>query len=285
MGGQLLAPHLLDIEYKDREAPAPGDLRVLLAQRTGSGVAGVFEGSGALQFLLGTEMPECLVGHIDLAAHLEKLGGILQLLRDFFDGPDIGSDILAHHAVASGGSTHQLPVLVLEAARKTVDLDLDHILRFNACIPHSAVKITQFIVGKCIQQALHLDRMGHFLEAAAGRSADVLGGRSGRDQLGVLRFQLLQLPGQGVVFEVLQLGGILIVIKAVILLDNSAQFLDALSGLFQFHSSTLLPDTASRPRLISHAIVYHKTGHFVNEKTELPSPFCGEMQPCSILAF
>ena len=210
---------------------------------------------------------------------------MLQLLRDLFDGPDIGSDILAHHAVASGGSTHQLPVLVFEAARKAVDLDLDHILRFNACIPHSAVKITQFIVGKCIQQALHLDRMGHFLEATAGRSADVLGGRRGRDQLGVLRFQLLQLPGQGVVFEVLQLGGILIVIKAVILLDNSAQFLDALSGLFQFHSSTLLPDTASRPRLISHAIVYHKTGHFVNEKTELPSPFAGKCSPVVFLLF
>ena len=106
VGGQLLAPHLLHIENKNRKAPASCDLCILLAQRTGSGVAGVLEGSGALQFLLGTEMPERLVGHIDLAAHLEKLGGILQLLRDFLDGPDIGSDILAHHAVASGGSTH-----------------------------------------------------------------------------------------------------------------------------------------------------------------------------------
>ena len=84
--------------------------------------------------------------------------------------------------------------------------------------------------------------MCHFCEASAGGAADMLGGRSWSDQLRVLRFQLLQFPRQGVVFKVLEFGGVLVVIKAVILLDHSAQFLYALLGLFQFHSSTLLPD-------------------------------------------
>ena len=182
------------------------------------------------------------MGHINLAAHLEKLRGIFQLLRYLFDSPDIGGDVLAHDTVAAGRSTNQFTVLVLKAARKTVDLDFDDIFRLDTRVTHSAVEITQFIVGKCIQQAFHLDGMCHFCEASAGGAADMLGGRSRSDQLRVLRLQLLQFPRQGVVFKVLEFGGVLVVIKAVILLDNSAQLLYALLGLFQFHSSTLLPD-------------------------------------------
>ena len=242
VGSQLLAAHLLDVENKNRKAAAPGDLGVLLAQRTGGGVAGILEGCRALQLLLGAEVLECLMGHINLAAHLEKLRGIFQLFRYLFDSPDIGGDILAHDTVAAGRSTDQFTVLVLKAARKTVDLDFDDILRLDTRVTHSAVEITQFIVGKCIQQTFHLDGMCHFCEAPAGGAADMLGGRSRSDQLRVLRLQLLQFPRQGVVFKVLEFGGVLVVIKAVILLDHSAQFLYALLGLFQFHSSTLLPD-------------------------------------------
>ena len=242
VGSQLLATHLLDVENKNRKAAAPGDLGVLLAQRTGGGVAGILEGCRALQFLLGAEVLERLMGHINLAAHLEKLRGIFQLFRYLFDSPDIGGDVLAYDTVAAGRSTDQFTVLVLKAARKTVDLDFDDILRLDTRVTHSAVEITQFIVGKCIQQTFHLDSMCHFCEAPTGGAADMLGGRSRSDQLWVLRFQLLQFPRQGVVFKVLEFGGVLVVIKAVILLDNSAQFLYALLGLFQFHSSTLLPD-------------------------------------------
>lgn len=73
MGSQLLATHLLDVENKNRKAAAPGDPGVLLAQRTGGGVAGILEGCRALQLLLGAEVLERLMGHINLAAHLEKL--------------------------------------------------------------------------------------------------------------------------------------------------------------------------------------------------------------------
>ena len=78
-----------------------------------------------------------------------------------------------------------------------------------------------------------------FLKRPLGVPPTCWVGEAAVTSFGVLRFQLLQLPGQGVVFEVLQLGGVLIVIKAVILLDNSAQFLNALSGFVpvpQFHS-------------------------------------------------
>ena len=172
VGSQLLATHLLDVENKNRKAAAPGDLGVLLAQRTGSGIAGILEGCCALQLLLGAEVLERLMGHINFAAYLEKLRGILQLLRYLFDSPDIGGD----DTVAAGRSTDQFTVLVLKAARKTVDLDFDDILRLDTRVTHSAVEITQFIVGKCIQQAFHLDGMCHFCEAPTGGAADMLGG-------------------------------------------------------------------------------------------------------------
>ena len=116
------------------------------------------------------------MGHINFAAYLEKLRGIFQLFRYLFDSPDIDGDVLAHDTVAAGRSTNQFTVLVLKAARKTVDLDFDDILRLDTRVTHSAVEITQFIVGKCIQQAFHLDGMCHFCEAPTGGAADMLGG-------------------------------------------------------------------------------------------------------------
>ena len=115
------------------------------------------------------------MGHINLAAYLEKLRGILQLFRYLFDSPDIGGDVLAHDTIAAGRSTDQFTVLVLKAARKTVDLDFNDILRLDTRVTHSAVEITQFIVGKRIQQTFHFNRMCHFRKFATGRAAHLLG--------------------------------------------------------------------------------------------------------------
>ena len=43
MAGQLLAPHLLNVEYEDGQPPAAGDLRILLTQRPCGGIARIFE--------------------------------------------------------------------------------------------------------------------------------------------------------------------------------------------------------------------------------------------------
>ena len=75
--------------------------------------------------------------------------------------------------------------------------------------------------------------MGHLGKAPAGRTADVLSGRRGRDQFRVSGFQLFQLPGQGVVLEIFQLRCILIVVKTIVFLNDRAQLLHALLGLFQ----------------------------------------------------
>ena len=174
--------------------------------------------------------------HIHFTAHLQIGGGpFLQSLGDAADGPHVGGHILPHLAVPPGGGPYQLAVLILQAAGQPVDLDLHHVLWLDPCVPHTAVKVPQFVVAECIQQALHFDRVGHLGKAAAGGAAHVLGGGIGGDQLRVLRLDLTQLPHQVVVLEILQLGGVLVVVQAVVVFDDPPQLLCTLAGLFQFH--------------------------------------------------
>ena len=150
--------------------------------------------------------------HIDLTAHFQIFRGIFQSLWNALDGLDIGCHIFTHHAVAAGGSTHKYAVLIFQAAGKAVDLDLDDIFRLDPGFPYPAVKIAQFIEGKRIQKAFHLHSMCHLCKAPAGGAAHFLGRRIRSDQLREFCFQCFQLPGQSVIFKILQLRGILIIV-------------------------------------------------------------------------
>ena len=175
--GQGLAPDLLHIEHKDGKPTAAGDAGVLLPQRTGCCVAGIFKGCCTLQFLLGAQVLKDLVGHIYLAAHLQKLRCVFKGLGDAADGTHVCGNILAHHAVTAGGGTDKLSILILQAAGKAIDLDLHDILRLYSGLADAAVKVPQLVKGKRIQQTFHLDGMGHLGQLAAGSTAYLLGGR------------------------------------------------------------------------------------------------------------
>ena len=174
------------------------------------------------------------MGHIHLAAHLQKLRCVFKGLGDAADGTHVCSNILAHHAVTTGGGTDKLPILILQAAGKTIDLDLHNIFRCDPGFADAAVKVTQFVEGKRVKQTFHLDSMGHLGQLAAGSAAHLLGGRCCCDQLRELRFQFLQFPRQGIVFKIFQLRCILIVVKPVVFLNYCAQLFHALFSLFQF---------------------------------------------------
>ena len=64
--------------------------------------------------------------HIDLAAHLERIGeaACLDRLGDVADGADIGRDVLALIAVAAGRALNEAPLLVAERDGQAVDLGL-----------------------------------------------------------------------------------------------------------------------------------------------------------------
>ena len=169
--GQGLATDLLHVEHKDRKPTAAGDAGILLPQRPGCCIAGVFEGCSALQFLLGAQVLKGLVWHIYLAAHLQKLRCVFKGLGDAADGTHVCGNILAHHAVTAGGGTDKLPILVLQAAGKTVDLNFHNIFRLYPGFADAAVKVPQLIKGKRIQQTFHLNGMGHLGQFTAGGAA------------------------------------------------------------------------------------------------------------------
>ena len=150
--------------------------------------------------------------HVDLAAHFQIFRGIFQSLWNTLDGLDIRGHIFTHHAVTAGGSTHKYAVLIFQATGKAVDLDLDDIFWLDSGFSHPAVKIAQFIEGKCIQQAFHLHSMCHLGKAPAGGAAHFLGRGIRSDQLRKFCLQCFQLPGQSVIFKILQLRGILIIV-------------------------------------------------------------------------
>ena len=236
VAGQLDALHLLYIKDEDAQPPAAGDPGVLLPQRAGRRVARVFEGRRPLQFLFLAQLLKDVVGHIDFAPHFQISGQVVPFegLGDAADGADIFGHVLAHHAVSAGGGPHQLAILIFQAAGQAVDFDLHHVLRLHPGIPDTPVEVPQFLVAEGVQQALHLHGVGHFGKPPAGGAPHMLGGGIRRHQLGVGGFQFPQLPGQGVVLEVLQLGGVLVVIKTVVVFDQRAQFSGTLFGLFQF---------------------------------------------------
>ena len=209
---QRLSSDLLNIEHKDGKPTASGDFCIFLPQRACRRIARVFERCIALQFLFGTKMLKCFVWHIYLAAHFEKLRRILQLFGNAADSTHICGDVLADYAVAAGRGPYKLTVLILQTAGQPIDLDFDHIFRFDSGVPHTAVKIPEFVVRKRIQKALHLHCVGHFWQLAAGCAAHLLCRRRRRDQLRKLCFQRFQLPCQGVILKIFQLGSILIIV-------------------------------------------------------------------------
>ena len=201
-----------------------------------AGVAGVFEGRFFLQLLLFFQLEKGVVGHVDLAAHLQELRRAGQLFGN--------GRMVARFSVTSSPTRpsprvdrpHKGSVLVFQADRQAVDLDLHHIFRRDAGFPHAGVKLPQLVKAEGILQAFHLDGVGHLAELAAGGAAHMLGGRRRRDQLGVFGLDAFQLPHQRVVLVVLQFGGVLVIVKAVVFLDHLAQLCGALFCLFQFHA-------------------------------------------------
>ena len=187
--GSTLA--LLQVEHKDGQSAFCRDFGILLPQRTGRRIAGIFEGRFVLKLLLFFQFKECRVRHIDFAAHLQKVRRVGQFVRDVFDGHDVLGHILAHNAVAAGRAAHELAHAVFKADRKTIDFRLDDILRLDASLAHAGVKLPQLVKRECVLQTLHLDGVRYLAEFAAGRAADMLCGRGRCDQLGVFSLDLL----------------------------------------------------------------------------------------------
>ena len=86
------------------QRPLGGDGRILLAKRPRGRIAWVGEDLAARRFLPFVQGLEIRLGHVDLAAHLDKVGRAGNVMRNVKDRADVRSDVLAGGTIATGRS-------------------------------------------------------------------------------------------------------------------------------------------------------------------------------------
>ena len=178
------------------------DRRVLLAQRSGGGVARIGEDLGPGRALGGVELLEVSLGEVDLAANLQAPARAGQLVGHVGDGAHVVGDVFAHPAVAARGRLHETTVTVGDRQGQPVDLGLDREDRRGVAegLDHPVAPGAQFLDVKDVVEAQHRLGVAHRREHRRGRRADAVALLAG--ELGVAAFDLAQLAHQGVVVGV-----------------------------------------------------------------------------------
>ena len=113
-----------DAVAPDRQRPRRGDLGVELAERARGRVARVGERGLAGRRARLVQLGERRARQVDLAAHLDQLGRVVDPQRDRLDRPQVLGHVLADHPVAAGRPASEDAVLVGERDRQPVDLRL-----------------------------------------------------------------------------------------------------------------------------------------------------------------
>ena len=216
---------------QEAQRASGGDRGVLLAQRTGGGVAGIGELARLLarlgRFLRqpGVERGEIGLAHIDLAAHLEhvrRVGG--QRLGDVGDGADILGHVLADRAVTAGQRLDQPPIDIAQRTGQAVDLGLggqgDGLVVGQLQIAADAAdEILDLLVGKGIVQAGHRPGVRHLGQMRGRGRADLGVGRVGADQMREGGLDRSVATNQRVIIRIRNLGRILGMVEAVVMGD------------------------------------------------------------------
>ena len=135
-------------------------------------------------------------------------------------------------AVPAGGPPDEPAVLVEERDAQPVDLGLAHVgERGPGERPREPrLELAQVALAGRVVQGEHGRRVLDRGEGVRHHARDTLGRGVGRDELGVARLELAELPGQGVVLGVGDLGAVEGVVEVVVAGDQPAQLVDALAG-------------------------------------------------------
>ena len=243
--GRRVRPHdLAELVAPERQPPGRRDRRVLLAQRSRSGVAGVHghrtalapRGLGrlVLRDRLRLQPVERRDGQVHLATGFEHLRrAIGQPVGDVGDGGHVGRDVLAGAAVAAGGGLHEPAVLVAQGHGQAVDLELAHVAH-RAVEPQrcqlarrAVAPASQLVEVHRVVERHHPHRVGDRRELGRRGTAHLLGGAVGGDQVGVERLELLQLPDEQVVVGVGDRRRVELVVAAVVRTDLLTELVDA----------------------------------------------------------
>ena len=190
---------------KHPQGPLGDDAGIAQFQRSRRGVAGVRE-ERLLPFRAeGVQLLETVVGKIHFAPHLDVVErgpffGDAQ--RDGPDGAQVRRDVVALLAVPPRGAQGQRAVLVAQAHGHAVDFQFDRVgvlpVRTQQ-VADAAVEVPDLLIVVRVADGEHGHGVPDDGKGRGGRTPDALGGRIGGNQVGVGRFQVLQLGHQHVV--------------------------------------------------------------------------------------
>src|SRR5712691_10334036 len=184
------------------QVAAPRDAGIDLADAAGGRVARIHIAGLALRLHLGVKALEGRDREIDLASHLEDVGQARKRLdaeRDAANRADVGGHVLADGAVTARGRADQPAVLIREADREAVDLQLRAVVDVAADgAAHAAVEGSDLVLVERVLEAEHRRAMANVRELLRRLAAHALRRRVGGDELRVLLFQAPQLQEKGV---------------------------------------------------------------------------------------
>ncbi len=167
------------------QRPAARDLRILLPQRPGRGVARVGERRLPHLHELGVELGELLDAEVHLTAHLHQLRDRelvagAQPLGHLLQRADVERDVLPRPAVASGEGPGELAVLVQQVDGEPVHLELAEVLGAAADLALDPVEPRpEFVEVERVVEAQHAFEVVVGVELRGERATDLLGGRIG----------------------------------------------------------------------------------------------------------
>ena len=214
------------------------DLGVLLAKAARGGVARVGEGLAALGVGLLVQALEAVLGHIDLAADLERapiaaavhatqaLGH--EVHRHVADGAHVGADVLARGAVAARGRAHEGAVAVRERHAEAIDLELARVgdgvglARAQGLVGASKPLVELVEVHRVVDR-VHARCMRHRGELARDEAAHALGVGVGRHELGMQFLDGLELAEHPVELGVRYLGVVEGVVAVGVVVEQVAK--------------------------------------------------------------
>ena len=168
--------------------------------------------------------------HEHFTAYLQRRRVTLavQPQRHRVDSTNVVRNVLARRAVAAGRAPNQLPVLVQQTDRGSIELGLRGIVE---CCRHlklqplgdSAMKVFELFLAERVVERQHRHRVLYGAESRDGLTANPLGRRIRCHELRMLGLQCLELAHHSVVLDVRDLRVVQHVVPVVVMTDLLAK--------------------------------------------------------------
>jgi hypothetical protein len=232
VGGEGIGDGVADGVHEDVQGALGRDAGILLPDGARGGVSRVGEGFLPLGLQRPVQPLEGLVGHVDLAPHLQDVQVRERAAEAERDRPDrlqVLGDVLAHPPVAAGGPPDETSLLVQQGDAQAVHLGLADV---REALPgegalEAGLELADLVGGVGVVQTEH----GHAVldrgEPFGHGPADALGGRVGGDEVRVCRLQLFEFVEEAVIVGVGDLGAVQDVVGVAVMVEEPAELLGA----------------------------------------------------------